>query len=127
MAGAEAGDRRREDVLAGRGDGGEAQPGPGTRADGGDRGFVERPLDAPGVLGEHHPGRREAQTAPLPGDQLNAELALQRRDHRRHRRLGDVEPLGRDLDRAAARQLEEGGQLAQSHKSRLMDTQHKFN
>ena len=107
----EARDSRRQDELACRGHRSQAHPRPCAGTHGGHGRFIENALDEPSVVGEHCPCLCQAQPATGPGDQLNAELALERRDDRRHRRLGDEEPLGRHLDRAAARQLEEGGQL----------------
>jgi len=119
---AEAGDEAGEELLAGGGH--RRQPHPsalrGGGAGGGDRGLLEQPEQPPGVSGEHVAGGGEPQPAAVAGHQAHSELLLQGGDLRRHRGLGDEEAFGGGADRAGGGDLEEGAELTESHKRKIM-------
>jgi hypothetical protein len=123
----EARDSRRQDELACRGHRSQAHPRPCADTHGGHGRFIENALDEPSVVGEHCPCLCQAQPATGPGHQCHPKLALERPDRCQNGRLGDEQSLSSRLDGSAARQLEEGRELAESHKWRLMDSKKEFN
>ena len=125
MAVAERADERRHDVVAGRGDGADAQDRP--RAGGAlarrAAALLEQAEDVRGVRREGAPRRRRPQPAAVALEQLGAHLALERGHRGAHRRLGDEELLGGRRDRAAAHHREERRQLGQGDGHEVSDRQ----
>jgi hypothetical protein len=117
MALAKGLDQLRDEVLAGRRDGADAERGRLLLG-----GLPRRP-DALLEQAEHVGGvgdvgrtaRRGAQRSAGALGQANAELALEGRHRGRDGRLGDHELLGGGGDRAAAYDGQEGDQLGKSH------------
>jgi hypothetical protein len=78
-------------------------------------GLIEQAEHPGAVPSEGGPGGGQAQAPALPGKQRHTDLALESRQRRRHRWLGDDELLGGRPDRSRLRDREEGPQLAERH------------
>ena len=112
---AERADERRDDVVAGARHRADPQRRPAAL-----RGLARRPaarLEQPehvrGVRRERRAGRGRAQPAPVALEQLRADLALERGDRRRHRRLRDDELLCRSRHRPASHHGRERRELGE--------------
>jgi hypothetical protein len=119
---AEPGDQAGEELLAGGGDRRQPYPPPlgGGGGAGGDGGLLEEAEQPAGVSGEHLARRGEPKPAAVTGHQPHPELLLERGDLRRHGGLGDEEALGGGAHRAGRRDLQEGAELAECHKGKIM-------
>ena len=125
MPGAEVGDEPGEEEARGRAEHADAESAAGQLAHVGD-GLArtrQRREHALGLGAEGPAGLREHDAAADAGEQLDAELRLERADLLRERGLGEVELAGGPAERAVLGRGEEVGELLQSHRRVPMEVQ----
>ena len=120
---AERAQERRQERLSGRVDGGDADGGThlagGTLSHAGAQVEQAERLDRVGQEGLA--GRAQLHAAPVAFGQRHADLLAERGDGSGHRRLRDVQALGRRADGAVLGDRDERAQLGECHSHRLMN------